>query len=128
MAVVLTTGDRLAAARAAQDAAAREHQEQRALRDRHVASATSDAAKSLHRGAAAHGRYLTRVQDLERRHREAGGWLTETTMTDRTHTIDLTPPADQASSYEPTPPTPGQPTRPARFDEHDFSNNTWMLD
>ncbi|WIX79960.1 hypothetical protein QRX50_03950 [Amycolatopsis carbonis] len=123
----LTAADRLAAARAAQDAATREHQEQRALRDRHVNSATADATESLHRDAATHGRYLTRAQDLQRRHREAGGWLTEKTMTDRTHTIDLAPPADPPPD-EPTPPTPGHPTRPGRFDDHDFSNNTWMVD
>ncbi|MEU4668986.1 hypothetical protein AB0F91_13645 [Amycolatopsis sp. NPDC023774] len=123
----LTAADRLAAARAAQDAATREHQEQRALRDGHVTSATSAAAASLHRDAAMHGRYLTRAQDLRRRHREAGGWLTEQTMTDRTHTIDLTPPADPRPD-EATPPTPGHPARPGRFDDHDFSNNTWMVD
>ncbi|MGW4489648.1 hypothetical protein ACWEOE_38165 [Amycolatopsis sp. NPDC004368] len=123
----MTVGpDRLAAARAAQDAAAREHQEQRALRDRRVTSATSDASESLHRMAATHGRYLTRVQDLQRRHRESGGWLTERTMTDRRQTIDLTPPADAPD--EPTPPPPGRPVRSDRFDDQDFSNNTWLVD
>lgn len=119
--------DRLAAARAAQDAATREHQDRRALRDRQVATATSAAGSALQRDAATHGRYLTRAQDLHRRHRETGGWLTERTITDRDRTIDLALPADLPAD-EPLPPLPGRDERPESFDDHDFSNNRWMVD
>ncbi|WP_326568138.1 hypothetical protein VSH64_41210 [Amycolatopsis rhabdoformis] len=124
----MTAADRLAAARAAQDAAAREQQEQRALRDRRVTSATADAKESLHRDAEAHSRYLARVEDLRRRHQASGGWLTEKSMTDRPETLDLTPPADAPPTGEPTPPLPGHPAGATRFDDHDFSNNTWLVD
>ncbi|HWD04196.1 MAG TPA: hypothetical protein VG674_17290 [Amycolatopsis sp.] len=120
------TAARLAAARAAQDAAGREHSDRRALRDRHVGEATSSAGESLRRAADAHGRYLTRAQDLARRHRASGGWLTERAQRDSDITIDLALPPELPLDDEP--PVPGRPPREGPFDDHDFSNNQWMVD
>ncbi|SEP51698.1 hypothetical protein [Amycolatopsis saalfeldensis] len=86
--------DRLAAARSAMESATREHQEQRGLRERHLEEAKAQARQSMERDAAVHGRYITHMQELNRRHKEAGGWLTEKTLVDRWQTMEFGPEED----------------------------------
>ena len=87
--------DRLAAARSAMESATREHQEQRGLRERHLEEAKTQARQSMERDAAVHGRYVTHMQELNRRHKETGGWLTEKALADRSHTLELGPEEDE---------------------------------
>ncbi|MFD9895220.1 hypothetical protein ACFWY9_38265 [Amycolatopsis sp. NPDC059027] len=96
--------DRLRAAMSALDTATREQQEQRGLRERHVAEAKADALKTMERDAAVHGKYMEHMQELAKRHKESGGWLTEKALSDRSHTMKFGPedeekPADQFGQY-----------------------------
>jgi hypothetical protein len=88
---VTGAADRLAAARSAMESATREHQEQRGLRERHLEEAKTQARQSMERDAAVHGRYITHMQELNRRHKETGGWLTEKALADRSHTMEFGP-------------------------------------
>jgi hypothetical protein len=88
---VTGAADRLAAARSAMESATREHQEQRGLRERHLEEAKAQARQSMERDAAVHGRYLTHLQELNRRRQEAGGWLTEKALADRRRTMEFGP-------------------------------------
>ena len=132
------TGDRLAAARSAMESATREHQEQRGLRERHLEEAKTQARQTMERDAAVHGRYITHMQELNRRHKEAGGWLTEKALVDRWQTMEFGPeeddkPRDDFAKHlppkppgpidapilegppvatQPTPPEPAPPTTP----------------
>ncbi|GAA4540460.1 hypothetical protein [Amycolatopsis samaneae] len=96
--------DRLRAAMSALDTATREQQEQRDLRERHVAEAKATAMKTMERDAAVHGKYMEHMQELAKRHKESGGWLTEKALADRSHTMQFGPedeekPADQFGQY-----------------------------
>ncbi|MFC3449973.1 hypothetical protein [Amycolatopsis speibonae] len=79
--------DRLAAAMSRQDAAITEQAEQRGLRERHLADAKAQAAETMQKDAAVHDKYAAHMQELGKRSKEAGGWLTGKTTADRSHTI-----------------------------------------
>ncbi|WP_410577538.1 hypothetical protein [Amycolatopsis sp. lyj-108] len=79
--------DRLAAAMSRQDAAITEQLEQRGLRERHLADAKAQAAETMQKDAAIHDKYAAHMQELGKRSKEAGGWLTGKTTADRSHTI-----------------------------------------
>ncbi|MEV7555127.1 hypothetical protein AB0N89_36390 [Amycolatopsis sp. NPDC089917] len=79
--------DRLAAAMSRQDAAITEQLEQRGLRERHLADAKAQAAETMQKDAAIHDKYAAHMQELGKRGKEAGGWLTGKTTADRNHTI-----------------------------------------
>ncbi|MFC9256877.1 hypothetical protein ACIBCH_06490 [Amycolatopsis thailandensis] len=79
--------DRLAAAMSRQDAAITEQMEQRGLRERHLADAKAQAAETMQKDAAIHDKYAAHMQELGKRSKEAGGWLTGKTTADRNHTI-----------------------------------------
>ncbi len=79
--------DRLAAALSRQDAAITEQQEQRGLREKHLADAKAQAFDTMQKDAAVHGKYAAHMQELGKRSKEAGGWLTGKTTADRSHTI-----------------------------------------
>jgi hypothetical protein len=119
--------DRLAAALSRQDAAIREQQEQRGLRERHLAEAKAQALETMQKDAAVHGKYAAHMQELGKRGKEAGGWLTGKTTADRSHTIgfdieDDEKPSDRFAEFggrpgfetsrPPAPPPPPQPIAP----------------
>lgn len=79
--------DRLAAAMSRQDAAITEQLEQRGLRERHLAEAKAQAMETMQKDAAIHDKYAAHMQELGKRGKEAGGWLTGKTTADRNHTI-----------------------------------------
>lgn len=79
--------DRLAAAMSRQDAAITEQLEQRGLRERHLAEAKAKAMETMQKDAAIHDKYAAHMQELAKRGKEAGGWLTGKTTADRSHTI-----------------------------------------
>ncbi|WP_414935899.1 hypothetical protein [Amycolatopsis sp. cmx-11-51] len=79
--------DRLAAAMSRQDAAITEQLEQRGLRERHLADAKAQAMETMQKDAAVHDKYAAHMQELGKRSKEAGGWLTGKTTADRSHTI-----------------------------------------
>ncbi|WET80326.1 hypothetical protein P3102_03475 [Amycolatopsis sp. QT-25] len=79
--------DRLAAAMSRQDAAITEQLEQRGLRERHLADAKAQAMETMQKDAAVHDKYAAHMQELGKRSKEAGGWLTGKTTADRSHMI-----------------------------------------
>lgn len=79
--------DRLAAAMSRQDAAITEQVEQRGLRERHLVEAKAQAMETMQKDAAVHDKYAAHMQELGKRSKEAGGWLTGKTTADRSHTI-----------------------------------------
>ncbi len=123
--------DRLAAAMSRQDAAITEQLEQRGLRERHLADAKAQAVETMQKDAAIHDKYAAHMQELGKRSKEAGGWLTGKTTADRSHTIgfdiedDDKPDArfaefgarpDVSRPAPPPPVAPGVPGMPATVD------------
>ncbi|WP_037314773.1 hypothetical protein [Amycolatopsis orientalis] len=129
--------DRLAAAMSRQDAAITEQLEQRGLRERHLADAKAQAVETMQKDAAVHDKYAAHMQELGKRSKEAGGWLTGKTTADRSHTIGFdiedddkpdarfaefaarpAPDASRAAPPLPPPPpvAPGVPGMPATVD------------
>ncbi|MEV6910907.1 hypothetical protein [Amycolatopsis sp. NPDC051071] len=120
--------DRLAAAMSRQDAAITEQAEQRGLRERHLAEAKAQAVETMQKDAAVHDKYAAHMQELGKRSKEAGGWLTGKTTADRNHTIgfdieDEEKPADRFAEFggqqgfdssrpAPPPPPPMAPPMP----------------
>jgi hypothetical protein len=87
----MSAADRLAAAMNALATATREQQEQRGLRERHVEEGKAAALETMKRDAAVHARYIERMQELNKRHQQSGGWLTEKALADRDHTMSFGP-------------------------------------
>ncbi|EME60556.1 hypothetical protein [Amycolatopsis decaplanina] len=126
--------DRLAAAMSRQDAAITEQLEQRGLRERHLADAKAQAVETMQKDAAIHDKYAAHMQELGKRSKEAGGWLTGKTTADRNHTIGFDiedddkpdarfaefgarPDASRPAPPPPPPPVaPGVPGMPATVD------------
>ncbi len=127
--------DRLAAAMSRQDAAITEQQEQRGLRERHLADAKAQAMETMQKDAAVHDKYAAHMQELGKRSKEAGGWLTGKTTADRSHTMGFgiedddkqdarfaefggRPDASRPAPAPPPPPpvAPGVPGMPATVD------------
>ncbi|MGY6656334.1 hypothetical protein ACXIZN_29615 [Amycolatopsis sp. TRM77291] len=116
--------DRLAAAMSRQDAAITEQLEQRGLRERHLADAKAQAVDTMQKDAAIHDKYAAHMQELGKRSKEAGGWLTGKTTADRSHTIGFDIEDDEkpdarfaefgarADVSRPAPPPPPLPVAP----------------
>ena len=96
----MSAADRLAAAMNALATATREQQEQRGLRERHVEEGKAAALETMKRDAAVHARYIERMQELNKRHQQSGGWLTEKALADRDHTMSFGPEDDEAAAPE----------------------------
>jgi len=94
----MSAADRLAAAMNALATATREQQEQRGLRERHVEEGKAAALETLKRDAAVHARYIERMQELNKRQQQSGGWLTEKAVADREHTMSFGPEDDEAAA------------------------------
>ncbi|UOX86564.1 hypothetical protein MUY14_33125 [Amycolatopsis sp. FBCC-B4732] len=148
--------DRYRTAISTMDAAAREQDEQRGLRDRHVAEAKEQASAGLQREMAAAQKYAEHMDELNKRKQSAGGWATEKTLADKSreslmefgvqdeeadtgYTAYPTPsygtpvPAAVAPRPEPVPEPPApEPPRRGRHarqpdDDDDFSSTSWLV-
>jgi hypothetical protein len=75
--------DRYRAAISTMDAAAREQDEQRGLRERRVAEAQEQARAGLQREMGAAQKYAEHMDELNKRKQSAGGWATEKTLADK---------------------------------------------
>ncbi|WP_326956055.1 hypothetical protein [Amycolatopsis sp. NBC_01286] len=65
------------------DAAAREQDEQRGLRERRVAEAETQAREGLKNELGAAQKYAEHMDELNKRKQSAGGWATEKTLADK---------------------------------------------
>ncbi|MEQ0562980.1 hypothetical protein ABJI51_28205 [Amycolatopsis sp. NEAU-NG30] len=148
--------DRYRAAISTMDAAAREQDEQRGLRERRVAEATEQARAGLQQEMGAAQKYAEHMDELNKRKQSAGGWATEKTLADKSreslmefgvedeeadtgYTAYPTPsygtPAPAAVAPRPEPaPEPAAPEPPRRGrharqpdDEDDFSSTSWLV-
>ncbi|MEV6875130.1 hypothetical protein [Amycolatopsis sp. NPDC051128] len=75
--------DRYRAAISTMDAAAREQDEQRGLRERRVAEAETQAREGLRQELGAAQKYAEHMDELNKRKQSAGGWATEKTLADK---------------------------------------------
>lgn len=75
--------DRYRAAISTMDAAAREQDEQRGLRERRVAEAEAQSREGLKNELAAAQKYAEHMDELNKRKQSAGGWATEKTLADK---------------------------------------------
>src|SRR3954465_12453760 len=75
--------DRYRAAISTMDAAAREQDEQRGLREGRVAEAETQAREGLKNELAAAQKYAEHMDELNKRKQSAGGWATEKTLADK---------------------------------------------
>jgi hypothetical protein len=149
--------DRYRAAISTMDAAAREQDEQRGLRERRVAEAETQAREGLKNELAAAQKYAEHMDELNKRKQSAGGWATEKTLADKgreslmefgvedeeaatgrtpypTPSYGTPMPAAVAPQPVPEPPAPPAPEPPKRGrharpveDEDDFSSTSWLV-
>ncbi|MDX3191336.1 hypothetical protein PV458_23255 [Streptomyces sp. MN03-5084-2B] len=75
--------DRYRAAISTMEAAAREQDEQRGLRERKLAEAKQQASEGMQRELAAAQKYAEHMDELTKRKQSAGGWATEKTLADK---------------------------------------------
>lgn len=75
--------ERYRAAISTMDAAAREQDEQRGLRERRVAEAETQAREGLKNELGAAQKYAEHMDELNKRKQSAGGWATEKTLADK---------------------------------------------
>jgi hypothetical protein len=149
--------DRYRAAISTMDAAAREQDEQRGLRERRVAEAETQAREGLKNELAAAQKYAEHMDELNKRKQSAGGWATEKTLADKGREPLMefgvddeeaatgrtpyptpsygTPVPAAAVAPQPEPPVPpAAPEPPKRGrharpveDEDDFSSTSWLV-
>ena len=149
--------DRYRAAISTMDAAAREQDEQRGLRERRVAEAETQAREGLKNELAAAQKYAEHMDELNKRKQSAGGWATEKTLADKGRESLMefgvedeeadtgrtpypapsygTPVPAAAVAPQPEPPVPpAAPEPPKRGrharpveDEDDFSSTSWLV-
>jgi hypothetical protein len=75
--------DRYRAAISTMEAAAREQDEQRGLRERRLAEAQQQASEGMQKELAAAQKYAEHMDELNKRKQSAGGWATEKTLADK---------------------------------------------
>lgn len=149
--------ERYRAAISTMDAAAREQDEQRGLRERRVAEAETQAREGLKNELAAAQKYAEHMDELNKRKESAGGWATEKTLADKgreslmefgvedeeadtgrtpypTPSYGTPVPAAAHPEPSPEPPAPAAPEPPKRGrharqveDEDDFSSTSWLV-
>jgi hypothetical protein len=146
--------DRYRAAVSTMDAAAREQDEQRGLRERRVAEAETQAREGLKQELGAAQKYAEHMDELNKRKQSAGGWATEKALADKNRESlmefgveDETEPTNSFANYaapsaalprpEPAPEPPpappaaaeprrGRHARPVE-DDDDFSSTSWLV-
>ncbi|MEU0796729.1 hypothetical protein ABZ342_42265 [Amycolatopsis sp. NPDC005961] len=147
--------ERYRAAISTMDAAAREQDEQRGLRERRVAEAEKQAREGLKNELAAAQKYAEHMDELTKRKESAGGWATEKTLADKgreslmefgvedeeadtgrtpypTPSYGTPLPAAAAARPEPVPEPAPEPSKRGRHarqieDEDDFSSTSWLV-
>ncbi|VVJ24260.1 Uncharacterised protein [Amycolatopsis camponoti] len=147
--------ERYRAAISTMDAAAREQDEQRGLRERRVAEAEKQAREGLKNELAAAQKYAEHMDELTKRKESAGGWATEKTLADKgreslmefgvedeeadtgrtpypTPSYGTPLPAAAAPRPEPVPEPAPEPSKRGRHarqieDEDDFSSTSWLV-
>lgn len=148
----MSVEDRLRVARSTMDVAAREQDEQRGLRDRHLAEAREDAKAGMQREMGAAQKYAEHMDELTKRQKSAGGWATEKSLADNAsrsvmafggedeeapapaYPTSVSSPAPRAEP-EPAPPPAAPPTPEPRRgrharpvdDEDDFESTSWLV-
>ena len=75
--------DRYRTAISTMEAAAREQDEQRGLRERRLAEAQQQAREGMQKELAAAQKYAEHMDELTKRKQSAGGWATEKTLADK---------------------------------------------
>jgi hypothetical protein len=144
----MSVEDRLAAARAGMAAAAREQREQVVLGEKHMAEGQEKAQEQVNKTAEITRRFMDHVNELTKRKKEAGGWLTEKSLSGGDHTMglgieddDVPSPTDDFPDYakaylaspsmqaaeSPSPPTspiPQAPEEPSGPGEPTFAETT----
>ncbi|EOD63361.1 hypothetical protein [Amycolatopsis vancoresmycina] len=147
--------DRYRAAISTMEAAAREQDEQRGLRERRLAEAQQQAREGMRQELAAAQKYAEHMDELNKRKQSAGGWATEKTLADKSreslmefgvhdeeadtgYTNYPTPsygtpavsphpePAPEPPAAAPEPPRRGRHARQPD-DEDDFSSTSWLV-
>jgi hypothetical protein len=149
--------DRYRAAISTMDAAAREQDEQRGLRERRVAEAETQAREGLKNELAAAQKYAEHMDELNKRKQSAGGWATEKTLADKgreslmefgvldeeadtgrtpyptpSYGIPVAaPPRPEPVPEPPVPPAPQPPQRGRHArpveDDDDLSSTSWLV-
>ncbi|MEU3273629.1 hypothetical protein ABZ639_22555 [Saccharomonospora sp. NPDC006951] len=129
----------------------REMAERRALRERNAASVRKRSKESMITQGKVAARAAKHFSELGRRQKQAGGWSTGKSLADKSNVMGFGPDDDQrdatfshngktspSSSATPEPPEPEVSAPPApprrarharredRFDDDDFSNNSWL--
>ncbi|WP_240686883.1 hypothetical protein [Amycolatopsis suaedae] len=112
----MSVEDRLRAAMAKLDVAAREQDEQRALRDRRFAEVKEQAASGFQKEVLSANKYAEHMEELNKRKKEAGGWATNKTLSDKSHVMGFGTEEEETSGpgftgYDPsqTAPKPAEP-------------------
>lgn len=147
----MSVEERLRVARSTMDAAAREQDEQRGLRDRRLTEAREEAKAGMQRELGAAQKYAEHMEELTKRQKSAGGWATEKALTDNADRSVMAfgvedeegapAPAYPTSVSSPVPrpdpaPAPAAPPAPeprrgrhARpvDDDDDFSSTSWLV-
>ncbi|MBK1783994.1 hypothetical protein [Prauserella cavernicola] len=116
----------------------REMAERRALRDRKAKVAKEQAKETFQRQGQVADRAAKHLGELGRRQREAGGWATEKSLTERNHVMgfgesEAEQPADEFAKYSTgapveraastAPPPPAAPAEPAAQPQRKFSRS-----
>jgi hypothetical protein len=83
----MSVEDRLRRGREKLQAAAREQQDQRALRERHVAEAQQKSKAGFQKQMDTAMQYAKHMDELNKRQQAAKGWATEKTMTTKDHVM-----------------------------------------
>ena len=148
--------DKVERMRAELDGLVREQADRQALHERQSAEIKAKAEEFMKKQVQAAERYVEHRRELGRREKEAGGWATEKTLSERSNVIALRPeddeharPATGYAQFESSVPSPAAPRVPepeavlplpasrrrgrharsdSSFDDDDFSNNSWMVD
>jgi hypothetical protein len=99
----MSVEDRLRQAMATVQAASREQEEQRVLRERHVAEAQARASAGFKQEISAAMRYAEHMDELNRRKKDAGGWATEKTLSEKNQVMGLGRQEDAEPEARPDP-------------------------
>ncbi|WIX87534.1 hypothetical protein [Amycolatopsis sp. DG1A-15b] len=104
--------DRYRAAISTMEAAAREQDEQRGLRERRLAEAQQQASEGMQKELAAAQKYAEHMDELNKRKQSAGGWATEKTLADKSREslMEFGVHEEEAGTGYPNYPTPSYGT------------------
>ncbi|MEV5714233.1 hypothetical protein AB0L41_10060 [Amycolatopsis mediterranei] len=104
--------DRYRAAISTMEAAAREQDEQRGLRERRLAEAQQQASEGMQKELAAAQKYAEHMDELNKRKQSAGGWATEKTLADKSREslMEFGVHEEEADTGYPNYPTPSYGT------------------